>query len=387
MNNNEKYFVSLIYSYLNSVPPALPQNIQWKEIYKLAEINNISGIIANEILKLDKKHQPESSILSEFRQQIGYTVIDFEEKEKAVDAIKVFLNNLKIDHIFIKGEIIKNYYPIKELRTSADTDIIIRDKDLKDLHDVLNSHGFGIYDVKTTGFSVKVYNQSIEFHGNLDYDNAYFKDIFDYCKKSGNEYFIDDYNHLLYVMCHIIKHFKFCGAGIKMFMDIDAIIRHIDDFDYEKFMNMSKKLNIEVFCKSALSLCNYLFDTPVKAEIDFEKDIKLRQLFESEIINGGSFGFSKRDLGSYYAVTSAKNGKASRLKAFSALLFPDSAYLKKQFGYAKKHPALLPAAWFNRIFLAVFKNGSHSLKTISSIAENTNNNNYIELLNELKIFE
>lgn len=387
MNNNEKYFVSLIYSYLNSVPPVLPENIQWKQIYKLAEINNISGIIANEILKLDKKHQPESSILSEFRQQIGYTVIDFEEKEKAVEAAKVFLNNLKIDHIFIKGEIIKNYYPIKELRTSADTDIIIRDKDLKDLHDVLNSHGFGIYDVKTTGFSVKAYNQSIEFHGTLDYDNAYFKDIFDYCQKSENEYFIDDYNHLLYVMCHIIKHFKFCGAGIKMFMDIDAVIRHIGDFDYEKFMNMSKKLNIEVFCKSALSLCNYLFDTPVKAEIDFEKDIKLRQLFESEIINGGSFGFSKRDLGSYYAVTSAKNGKASRLKAFSALLFPDSAYLKKQFEYAKKHPALLPAAWLNRIFLAVFKNGSHSLKTISSIAENTNNNNYIEFLNELKIFE
>ena len=170
-------------------------------------------------------------------------------------------------------------------------------------------------------------------------------------------------------------------------MDIDAVIRHIGNFDYSRFMDMSRKLNIEVFCKSALSLCNYLFDTPVKAEIDFDKDIKLKQLFESEIINGGSFGFSKRDLGSYYAITSAKDGKASRIKAFSAMLFPNSAYLKKQFAYAKNHPVLLPAAWFNRIFLAVFKNGSHSVKTISSIAENTNNDSYIELLNELKIFD
>lgn len=386
MNNNEKYFISLIYSYLNSAPPALPENIQWREIYRLAEINNISGIIANEVLKLDKEYQPDSKLLSEFKQQIGYTVIDFEEKKKAVDAVKVFFNSLKIDHIFIKGEIIKNYYPIKELRTSADTDIIIRDKDLKNLQDVLNGHGFGIYDVKTTGFSVKVYNQSIEFHGNLDYDNEYFKDIFDYCQRNGNEYFIDDYNHLLYVMCHIIKHFKFCGAGIKMFMDIDAVIRHIGDFDYERFMDMCKGVGIEVFCKSALSLCNYLFGTPVKAEIDFEKETKLRQLFESEIINCGSFGYSKRDLGSYYTISSAKDGKASKLKAFGALLFPDSAYLKKQFEYAKNHPVLLPAAWINRIFLAVFKNGSHSVKTISSIAENTNSNSYIELLNELKIF-
>lgn len=385
MNNNEKYFVSLIASYLNNEAPALPENIDWAEIYRLAKINNTSAITANQIIRLDKKYQPEGELLSDFKQQIGYTLIDFEEKEKAVDAVKVFLNSLKIDRIFVKGEIIKNYYPDKELRTSADTDIIIRDRDLTRLHNVLNGHGFGIYDVKAVGFSVKVYNQSIEFHSNLDYDNKYFKNIFDFASCSGNEYVIDDYNHLLYVMCHIIKHFRFCGAGIKMFMDIDVFIRHIGNFDYDRFIGMCKELGIDTFSKAALSLCNYLFKTPVRAEFDFEKDYELRQLFENEIINGGSFGFSKRDLGSYYKVASSKNGNVSRIKAFSALFFPDSEYLKNQFGYAKKHSALLPAAWLNRIILAVFKNGRHSVNTINSIAKSSSDSSYIKLLKELEI--
>lgn len=55
------------------------------------------------------------------------------------------------------------------------------------------------------------------------------------CSKTNtNEFLIKKEYHLIYVLCHIIKHFNSCGAGIKMFMDIDAIIRKIKNFHNEK---------------------------------------------------------------------------------------------------------------------------------------------------------
>lgn len=382
MNKNEEYFVSLIYSHLNNTVPAAPDNINWEDIYRLSQINNIVGIIASELQKLDKDIRPDSKTLSLFNQQLAYTLIDYEEKEYAIKQIKDLLTENHIDHIFIKGEIIKKYYPVKELRTSADTDIIIRNEDIDKIRDIVNNKNIEITEDNGDGITFKLCNQSIEIHRDADCGNEYFKDIFALCTADGNEYIIDDYNHLFYILCHIIKHFKYCGAGIKMFMDIDVVIRHIGAFDYQKALKMSRNIGIETFFTTTMALCRKLFNTPINADIN--ADSSLLELFSSEIISAGSFGFEKRDISSFYAIKSRKNGRQSKLNAFKALLFPTNDYLKMGFDYAKKHPILLPAAWVHRLFQAVFKNGSHSLDTINSIA-NSNNDNYIQLLNELDL--
>lgn len=238
MEHNEKYFISLIKSHLNCTAPEVPDNVDWKEIYNLSAINNITAIIASEVQKLGKEHRPDNDTLSAFRQQLGYTLIDFEEKEKAVKAIGELLNRNKIEYIFVKGAIIKKYYPVRELRTSADTDIIIRHNELEKLKAIAEKAEISIGTRNTSGFTINIFNQNIEIHGTNDYDNEYFRDIFDICSKGKYECVLDNYNHLLYVLCHIIKHMNHCGAGIKMFMDIDVLIRNTDDFDYEKMFAM-----------------------------------------------------------------------------------------------------------------------------------------------------
>ena len=385
MNINEKYFISLIFSHLNNTSPYFNSEVDYNEIYRLSAINNISAIIYNELIKLSKDEQKKIKNLSDFKQQFGYTLIDFDEKISAVSEITSILNEANIDHIFVKGAIIRDYYPVKELRTSADTDIIVRQDSFDRLKEIIKSKDIKITTDEPVFLSIHLLNQNIEISTDNCYDHEYFKDIFSFCTQTNHQYILDDYNHLIYILCHIIKHFKYLGAGIKMFMDIDVLIRHIDDFDYDKVIELAKKLDIEMFTKSALSLCNYLFNTPVKSEIDFNKNENLRELFEKEIINAGAFGFSKRDLGSHYLISSAKNGKSSRFNAFLTLLFPKKIYLKNQFNYAKKHPVLLPIAWLHRLLYAIFKRGSHSLSTISSIATSKSDNDYARLLSELNI--
>lgn len=390
MNRNAKYFVSLISSHLNKLSPAANDTIDWEEIYTLSNIHNVCAVISNQIMLLPSDKQPKKETLSKFRQQLGYTLIDYTDKLNTISYIKELLTDAQIEYLFVKGAIIKNYYPVKEFRTSGDIDVIIKYDSLKKLREILNKNNINITDDSDNGIAFDYQEQHIEIHTTEDYDHPYFKNIFDMCKNNGFEYILNDEDHLLYVLCHIIKHFNLCGAGIKMFMDIDVLIRHISDFNYDSFIKKCSKLNIETFAKASFSLCNYWFNTPVKAEINFNSDNHFRELFENEIIDSGSFGFNKRNLGDYYISKgigkSGKNNLIAKIRAFIALLFPSKTYLYNKYSYLKKSALLLPVAWLNRLFDAAFKRTNHSKNTIKSIINTgSESEQYKKLLNELDI--
>ncbi|MCD7796963.1 MAG: hypothetical protein LUG95_05000 [Clostridiales bacterium] len=49
MTENEKYFISLLSSFLNSDKAPTPSSdINWDEIYRLSQIHNVSAISANQ---------------------------------------------------------------------------------------------------------------------------------------------------------------------------------------------------------------------------------------------------------------------------------------------------------------------------------------------------
>ena len=142
MNRNEKYFVALISSHLNNQPPPPPENTDWEEIYRLAGIHNVCAIIANQIFMLKPEEQPNAETLSKFRQQMGYTVIDSDEKKRSRDYIRKLFTENKMEYMFVKGAILRNYYPVKDFRTGSDTDVLIRNKDMDKCRCLIEKTGF-----------------------------------------------------------------------------------------------------------------------------------------------------------------------------------------------------------------------------------------------------
>lgn len=390
MNQSEKYFVTLISSYLNQSTPPLPNEVDWQKIYRLACIHNVCAIVADRIMALSEDTGIDSELMSQFRQQLGYTLIDSGEKEEAQIFIKELLESSNIDYIFIKGAVLKNYYPVPELRTSSDTDVIIRHTDMEKVRSIIAKKATDISDNNSNVITALYNNQHIEIHSERDSDHPYFDGIFDMCEKDGNKYIISDELHLIYVLCHMIKHFKMCGAGIKMFMDIDVLLRRLGSFDYKSFIDKCSQLNIDVFASACFSLCRKWFDTPICKDADLSADKKVIALFEEEILNSGNFGFNVRDLGNYYinkgTKLNQKNSFITKIRAMAALFFPKKEYLMRQYKYARKCPFLLPIAWANRIAAAVFKRSEHSKNTIKSIfTSGKDSQQYINLLRELDI--
>lgn len=390
MTDSKKYFISLISSFLNDNPPPAPlENADWKEIYNLANIHCVTAIIANEIAKLPKQTHPDSELLSYFKQQLGYTIISCENKAKIAQDIKnIFLQN-EISFLIVKGAILRDYYPVSQLRSSGDIDFIIKEDDFERAKALFSGEQYRNVSSTAACLVFDIGGDHIEIHNSSDYDNKFFSDIFSLAENNGYEYCLNDDIHLIYVLCHIAKHFSYLGAGIRMFMDIDVMIRHMGKtFDYEKILSLCEQANIAVLAKTVFSLCNLWFNTPVKCEVDLNDDAELLSLLESVIIDGGSFGYSSGGIGDYYIKESmgkdAKNNVFVKIKALFKLLFPSIAYLRRTYIYSNKHPILVPFAWFNRLYDGIFKRRKNSKKTLNSIFSNNEySQTHKKLLNEL----
>lgn len=370
MNSNELCFVEYLSCFLNSKAPSASCN-DWKEIFKLAEINNVTGVIASVVKKLPLEMQPTGEIKSYFNQTIGLTIVNFDSKQKSQARLVDFLNENEIDYAFVKGAAINQYYPAPELRTSGDIDVVVQPSKYNDAVKSFKNSDFEIEQANPNVIVLKIDELEVEIHNGADVLGNYFStSFFNRCSVDGNKYTLNQYDQLLYVILHLAKHLKDRGAGIRMLMDMDVYIRAIDDFDEEKLLKMSVDAGIEECTKTLLSLINYWFSTPVKDYIDIANKPELVDLLSKSFLHGGVFGFKNNDLGSHY-VAQATDGQTvnafSKIKSLFKLISPSSATIKNSYMYVHKHPILLPIGYINRFIDGVFKRGKHSLNTAKQI--------------------
>lgn len=390
MNLNKTAFVNILSAFLNNEQAKYCPEADYAEIIHLAGIHNVTGIAVRQIMNFSPEEQDKITNLSILKQQLGHTVINYEQKISIKKRLVRDLEDAGIDYIFVKGASIRELYPIPALRTSGDTDLFFREDDYEKIKQLYSDKGFSFDTVNKNVITFMMDSDEIELHCESDFDNPYFKEIFKTAHHTGkHEYVLSLEDQLLYVLCHIAKHFKHCGAGIRMFMDADVLLRHIENFDINKFLLKCSRADIDIFAKAALALCREWFNTPVDINFDLNKN-GLREMFENTVIDGGSFGFEKRNLGDFYVnkamSQSGKNGFISKISAIMLLIFPSAEHLKNTYIYCAKRPYLLPLAWFNRLFDGIFKRGKHSQNTLKQIIETDKyTEDYWKLLQELDI--
>lgn len=390
MNKNEMCFIHYLSCFLNSKKPDLLPD-EWKEIGKLSQLNSVTGIIAYEMQKFSKELQPKGKTRQIFVQTLGLTICEYDEKLKAQKMLEDFLQNNGIDYALVKGAEIMRYYPAPELRTSGDIDVIIRPSKFDEAAAIMRASSFEMDIINTNVIILTLNDTVIEIHRGADVLGDYFTNsFFDRCSNEGSKYSLNQYDQLLYVILHLAKHLKDRGAGIRMLMDVDVCIRAIDGFDEEKLITMCAHAGIEKCAKVLLSLANYWFNTPVRAEINFNNDLELLEMLSNSFLHGGVFGKQNNDLGSHYVAQATDGGKVtllSKIKGLMRLLFPSVNAIRDAYLYAYRHPVLIPLAYINRFFDGVFKRGIHSLNTAKQIV--TSDNSVLiekQIQSELEIF-
>ena len=394
MTETQKYFIELLSSHLNNSPPEPNSSADWMGVFKLGELHNVTAMLSAQIKKLPPEHRPEKEAMSLFNQALGMTLQRYNTKAQAIELLNEILDESKIRRLFLKGAAIRQLYPFGELRTSGDTDLVVDKRNLDFSADKLIERGFSLSQ-RTDVQNVVFYNgEEFEIKNYTDCLNnsieAYFSDTFDKnkCDKVGEYiYYLKPVYHLIYIISHFLRHLTEGGVGIRQLMDIDVLLRN-SDIDIDELIDICAKLSIEKSAKALIALSKAYFNTPV--ECDYTIDEALKDSLGEVILNGGVFGLAISNPGTVrqieIASKSKSNGFALKLKSLLRLIFPKKAYLYRYYPYCARHRLLLPLAFFNRLYDAVFKRGRTNIKSVKTIlTDDTTALKISDIMNELEI--
>lgn len=393
MDLSSQYFISLLSSFIKETVPVKSSritdnktgsnykqvNVDWEKIYNLASIHSLGGALYLAIQKLEEVDKPEPSIINKFKSDFFYTTYRYEEQEKAYHEIVNQLNKEKIKHLFFKGIVIREYYPVKQMRTQGDIDFLVYKEDQDKVKKIFTDLGYKNFSTKwhdkyKKGKLIfechdKLINN--EINSKADYFE-YFKNAWQYAQPKENSYTYElDMNfHLVFLIAHIAKHFYEKGAGVRLILDIAVIInKYGSTLNFQQIWRQLEEIKLDLFAKHIFDLCERWFGVRIPGML-FKMDRSTFIEMSKYILEGGTFGYSNNNIAigalrKEYSKTKSTNH--IKFKALLGKIFLSFDIMREKYPILKKHPYLLVFAWIHRAFTCVVIKRKRTLRILKGI--------------------
>lgn len=342
--------LELLRAFIYGEEPKLSGKSNIEELLKFAYRQKLLGIFAY----MNKRWSLFDSKKAKSLDAAYYSAL-FESTVRCSKFLKLseFLSENKIEHMPVKGYYIRELYPVKELRSFGDIDILIHEKDRKRCDSLMKSLGYTVKNDWEPTYSYIKDDEYYEIHTNL-FDvrlkdradmTEYFSSAWLHAKKDSGLRFVPDTEfHLIYIICHLAKHLSTGGAGIRMYLDVALyILRYDSAISWERTEEEFKKLGLERFFHTVLSAVNEWFY--VKASCDFENfGEELSELLEFTL-DSDIFGHSRDN-----SAIKLRGEERSKKRTALKILFPPAKQLENRYTFLKRSRLLLPLAWIVRVF-------------------------------------
>lgn len=359
---------------LTGFKPQLPcADFDWVSFKDFCEKHCISNIVAYCINDLD------ILMPKEIKKYFNEIVFQSMAKEALVEVETSLIcdefekNN--IEHMLLKGSVLKNFYPQPDMRSMCDTDILIGDK-LDEAVDLMKGLG---YSFKSRDNLHDCYNKkpflNVELHNAL-FDKeleslySYFKTGFERAQKAegfSSQYILSDEDFYIFIIAHFAKHFQRTGTGIRSVADVFVFIKSHKDMNFDYISTELEKLNLFKFSKHIEDISRKWFSL---GEINEGDSV------EQYIISSGAFGdFLNLELNRFLQSNSFSGSHSrKKLSYYLKVIFPGNEYMSARYPLLKKKKFLLPLFWVYRIFYTLFKSTysiKFRLKGVSDSDENS----------------
>ena len=356
METEYQYLLHLLGAYLREEAPRMPKGMDWQKLLQLAQIHSVVGILGYMGKKYPICEDPQ--IKSQLWGLCLNTVALFTRRNALAEAMAAELEKAGIDHILMKGYVLRDFYPVPELRSFNDIDIVIRPEDRERCDRLLMNLGFQrhtdwepvysyvrgeeFYEIHTEIMEIdvsKTGSQQTYFRKHW----AYAQMVRPHCYRFTPEF------HFLYLLTHIAKHVHGSGAGIRMYLDVAAFIRHYGEgLDWKWVREQLKVLKLLQFGDTVFSGVEAWFG--IRCPMAFHRvSGEVMEQFLVFTMEAGVFGHYRRDM----AVTALKHEEtaegSSRLRQVLRETFPKAETIHSRYTYLQDKPWLLPAAWVHRL--------------------------------------
>lgn len=340
-----EYTIKLIRFVLNGDVPELPENINFEKLFAFGKSHGVENMLYVGLrdLHIDVPEETMQKFKTAYEMQIMVEATQALELE----AISEAFEEAGIDHVPLKGSVIKYLYPMPDYRKSGDIDILIRPEDeakVDSVMRVLSYHRNKGYDTHEVHFSYeKPPFIEVEIHRQLTAKSAR---AYKFCKhvwkhvnpdeKKKHLYKLTNEYHYMFLMAHLCRHLYLGGAGIKLFADV-YVMNSRCSMNNQKINEYIRKANLTKIHNLVLNMITKWFGDNCEQSPDVE-------ILENIILKNGSFGtMEMRNMMISNMTISAK------MKRFIHSLFPSRRLLEKKYPNLKKYVWMLPLIWIYRI--------------------------------------
>jgi hypothetical protein len=276
-----------------------------------------------------------------------------------IQRITEALSKVGIDHILLKGAIIRDLYPEPWMRNSCDIDVLVREEDIDGAITALTGDLGYSYDGNRNYHDVSLFSPSgvhLELHFSIKENIPRLDSVLtrvwehsnhtenDFCHKMSREFFV------YHILAHMAYHFVRGGCGIRPVLDL-WLIKNKMDFDEAKLRELCYDAGIDEFYGSVSNLAEVWFS-------DKEHDW-ITEYMQEYILTGGVYGTKKSQIALKQKSRGGKSGYAR------SRIWMDYDHLRSR--YPKlKNKAMVPfyqvRRWTEILFEGNLKKGMHELK-------------------------
>lgn len=357
MNDESLYLLKSLSGFIKKENPGTFQG-DWVKLIRLAGIHSVTGILG--YMVMNYPDETNRQVAPFMRKQCLQSIGVFSQRAAKMKQLIRQMDELNIDHLLFKGYVLKDYYPVPELRSYGDIDFLIRLEDRQKSDALMRREGF---ERKTDWEPVFSYLKDLEYYEihtdvmEVDVsDKADYKEYFSHTWEraklaEGHTWMLSPEDHLLYLLTHIAKHIGSSGAGIRMYMDIAVFLQRFgNELHWDYLRKELEKLCFTDFANMVLWVVQEYFgvENPIPLKL---VNAQVLEDFMEFTMAGGIFGRVGRDSGLVYLKNQDRNDEnVSRAKTFISRLFPSAERIESRYTYLRGKHWLLPVAWVHRFF-------------------------------------
>ena len=273
MNQTEQVFLSLLRDYVCGQKLKVLPTVDWQALYNLAQSHNVTGLVGRILADLPTDHRPPKALAVAFRQGMGQTLMAYEKRMVAVQVMEQTLTDAHIPYLTVKGTCTAAAYPDPSLRTCGDTDIVLTPEHQREAVQTLEQRGFAKKVTHDDVVMLTLHGLEFELHTRLEsindgsralLANPFAPEVA--YNKSKNIWVLQPVYAVYYTVLHLLHHIKTGGAGVRMLLDTDLLLRK-DPTLAPQVLELAERSGLERSFGCILALCKQWLDTPLPCSV------------------------------------------------------------------------------------------------------------------------
>ncbi len=345
MNQQEKGIATLIRSAVTTEKLPLPAGFDLERCVPHLMRHQIASLAYQGAVNCGISKQLPA--MRQLFQRYGRDLLLEEKQRSSVEKLCTAFEEHQIDYLLLKGCVLKDLYPRRELRAMGDADILIRPEQYDEICEIVRNLGYQEAVSPDYTRNWKTDDLYLELHLSLLSAKDSTRDLYarfgDGWSRAipicGHRYGFRSEDEYLFIFLHFVKHYRLSGIGCRHLTDLWVYHRAHPEMDQNYLQAELNKINLLEFHSNLLRTIAAWFEDGAEDEIT--------QLITAHINQKGCWGEFSSLVLAQGAFRRGKTGEKGNITQKTALriAFPPVSTLVGVYPALRRCPYLLPIFW------------------------------------------